>query len=793
MLNLRKFFISVALICSATIFAQNAPNITVTVKDSATAEPIGYATVELLNAADSSLISGITNDNGFIAIPARPGTAKIHISFVGYKDYKAPITALDLGVVLLAEDATLLSEVSVTGSNRTVKIDRDIYVITKDLKAGAVTSRELLGKLNGVVYNPYDQSLMVNGDKNVLILIDGIEKDQNMAKTLSPDRIDRVEVIKNPVGKYAADGYKAVINLITKKDFSGFDININPNPMFNFISPKGNNVFIQEASNLNFLYTYKKLNLYATYFNWHTNLKIPMISEKRYGDLTVKTPSMETAYKNPNMNNLGNMNNVTLGGDYTIKDGHNIALEMNLNTSNNYNSIISDLTTFKDGIPIGENHSKSTSKSNLLSEQATLTYHGKLSEKSNFEADLRYRHSTPENFSTFEQGGMPKAETKNNQVENFYRINAQYTYQFTPKFSMDLGYGAMIDNYNLYQAGATLTQHQVRNRPSAYFSYTFSDKLNMKAGAMVEFFNQTYTYPDSILNLKYKTLKQSQTGFLPFVNVMYRPSDKFSVTAKYRAYPSYPEISQLNTFTTQTDSLTFSVGNPDLKPSNYQEVGLDINFLHIFNVSPFFSFDAGNFKQYLWENGGKFYESTVNTKYRSYGVNVSFTLPITKTFFWQNWFQIRNENLSYKDASNNRTTFMCNSMLIYSITKWDAMVVAGIQKNIAKWATLQGYQQQGNDIPMIMLQKNFWQKRLSVALVYVPPVFNSGFIQSTQGSLTEIPNVYYAKQDAGLKLLNNLMIFQINFHFNQGKQVNVKKSSLDNDSNAKQKSGGIGL
>jgi len=787
---LKTSILAVVLILSATtILAQSAPNITFTVKDSISGEPIDYATVELLNAADSSLIGGITDDKGIIAIPAQPNTAKFRVSFIGYKTKIEPVTSLNMSV-LLVQDATLLSEVLVTGSNKTVKIDRDVYVITKDLKAGTATSRELLGRLNGVTYNPYDQSLMVNGSSSVLILMDGIEKDQNMAKTISPDRIDRIEVIKDPIGKYAAEGYKAVINIITKKDFQGFDVSANFNPMFNFFTPRGNKNFIQENAGVNILYTYKKLNLYATYYNWHSDLRIPLSSEKRYGDLTVFSPM---DYKNPNTSALGNGNNVTLGGDYTIKEGHNIAFEMNDNVFFNDQTTYSDLTTYQNENIIGESKSKTFSHSKNNSLQGTLTYNGKWSEKSKFETDFRYRHSTPNNKSTFEQGEM-FSESKNNQVENFYRINAQYSYQFNPKLSIDAGYGAILDHTNLYQSGTTLTQNQVRHRPSVYFNYAPSPKLNFKVGAMVETFNQKFTSPALT-----SELKQSEVGFLPLVSMMYRPSDNFSINPRYWATPYYPDINSMNTFQTQMDSLTWSLGNPYLKASNYQVIAVKFNFFKYFSIEPYFDWDNKNSQSYLYfdNSENKYFQTNVNAKLRKLGANVSFTLPITKTLFWQNDWQAFNYWISYNDngndVKNSQFGYYISSQLICQIPKWDAMAGIMLQKFITKNGTLQGYNQWGNDIPGIMLQKNFFKQKLSLMLLYVPPIVNDGFLQSTQGNLTEIPNVYYAKQAAGLKLLNNLILFQVNFHFNRGKQVNLTKTTLDSDTKIQQKSGGIGL
>ena len=119
------------------------------------------------------------------------------------------------------------------------------------------------------------------------------------------------------------------------------------------------------------------------------------------------------------------------------------------------------------------------------------------------------------------------------------------------------------------------------------------------------------------------------------------------------------------------------------------------------------------------------------------------------------------------------------------------MVGGGIQKSVTPWATLQGYNSSNNDMVMIMLQKNLFKKKLSITFIYVPPIPGGSFFKYEQENLTQMPN-YYSFNSAGIKLLKNLMMFQINFHFNQGKQANVTKSSLDNDSNTKQK-GGIGL
>ena len=767
--------IIVAFFTATTLFAEPAPDVSVTVKDSKTQEAIGYATVELLTVQDSVLAGGMTNEKGYLTLPCNIDSAKIRIQYLGYKTYEATVANKNIGAVYLEEDAQMLKEVTVTGSAQTTKIDRDVFVISKEMRSGTATSRELLGKLNGVIYNPYDQSITVNGSTNILILIDGIEKDQNMAKTLSPERIDRVEVIKDPVGKYATDGYRAVINIITKKDFAGIDVNVNANPMFNFTKFNSSpTVFPQEFSNVNVLYTYKKLNLYGTYSGHYSHLGIPADFVKRYGDLEITTPVMND--KNGNVSVLSYNSNISVGGDYLIKPDNTFSIELNYNGDLNKTSTLFDQTSYLNQNRIGTSQSLNNSRTTNDELRTTLTYKGKWNPKSSFEANFRYQHSTPANSSSFAQNDM-QSSSYNTQTGNYYRLNLEYNYQFTPTFSANIAYGAIINNFRLYQDNQTLKQNQVRNRPALYLSYAPFTKLSVKVGGTVEFFDQTY---------QDKSL--SQTAFLPFVNIMYAPVSKFSITAKYHSWPTYPDIGQLSTFTAQTDTLTWSIGNPNLKMSNYQEASLQFTILQRFNIEPFIAFDNSNIQQYLEEKNGLYYQSNVNAdKYRTYGLRVNFTYPLAKTLFWQNWMDLEDVHLSYADVSSQRSRFQFSSFLYYSLPKLDGAVGAGIQKMIVKSPALQGYNMWGNDAFLTMIQKNFFKKRLSCTLIYIPPING---LQYSQDSYTEATG-YYSLSRGGLDLLKNLMILQINYRFSSGKQVNIKKSSLDNESTAPVKKSGI--
>jgi len=778
MKTLNKIILLTLLLFAVIAFcaAETVPDVSVTVKNSKTKEAISYATVELLTPKDSVLTGGITNDKGFLTLPCTIDSAKIRIQFLGYKTYEATVANKNIGVVFLEDDDQLLKEVTVTGKAETNKVDRDVYVITKELKAGATLSRELLGKLNGVIYNPYDQSLMVNGSTNVLILVDGVEKDQNMAKNMSADRIDRVEIIKDPVGKYAADGYKAVINIITKKDYSGIDINAYSNSMFN-LTNKASSPFLREEEDLYIGYTYKKLSLNFNYWGSQSALHVPGDYTKRYGDLLSTTAPMD--YKNPNAANAGKYNNLNLGGDYQINTNNTVSLEVNYDFNVYTMNTFYNLTNYLDGTPISESSLAQNNRSTSDALRTTLTYHGKWNEKSDFEGDFRYLHSTPTSSSDFTQDAL-SGYSSNSRNEDYYRLNLDYTYQFNPKFSMNAAYGAVVDNYNLYQNDSTLTQKQLRNRISLYTSWNPVKQWSMKVGGIVEFFNQTY-----------QGISQSDIVPMPFVNIQYKPIDKFSVTAKYHGQtPGYPSIDQLSPFTVRTDSLSWTVGNPELKFSNSQEVSLEFRLFQKFRIEPFYDFDHSSIQPYYWENNGQYFTGSINaTKWDKYGVGADFTLPMLKQkLFWQNWMNAYITNISYQDVSSHYANFNFQSFLYYNIPKWDGSAILGVIKQLFKNPMLQGYNVWNNDMVIVIIQKNFFKKRLSIQLKYIPPF---KFFDYEQGTFINTPAYSESSRyGIGEGLLKNDMFLQINYHFSAGKQVNVKKSSLEDDKSTK-KGGGI--
>jgi Outer membrane receptor for ferrienterochelin and colicins len=771
------FLFLIAITLSA--FAEKGYDITAVVKDSQTKEPIAFASVELLSAKDSLLTGAITDSKGQFYLSNKPLASKVRVRFMGYKTLETQIKNQNLGTLLLEEETTQLSEVAVKGSARVNKIDRDVYAVTKDLRAGTTSTQEMLGKLNGVNYNLYDKSISVNGSSKVLLLVDGVEKDQAMAKNIAPDRIDRIEVIKDPVGLYATEGYSAVINIIQKKDYSGVDAFITNSTFFDFFGTNNNDIFTQDYGNANINYTYKNLSVYSSGFVYKGNFNLPSEYIKRYGNVTSQTRPMDLDA--PNIASKPSNGNFVFGTDYSFAKKHTLSAEFKYNYNYSQDSSYFFLTNSVNNQQTGTSATFSSSKNKTTNLQTGISYQFKIDDKNTFNANVKYYRTDGYNNNLFLQdnfSGLSNIDLSG----DFVRTNLNFTHIFSPKVNVDLSYGNVYFSNTNKLNSSSFTRYNYRNRVSLYASYRPIQKLNAKVGGIVE--NNTQ---------KYKGTSTNFTSFLPYVNIQYTVNKKLNVVAKYHSGTSYPSIDQLNPYKIAQDSLLYSVGNPGLKIGNEQTLGVDINIMNFITLSPYYTFNNSQITSFVKvdpDNSRHFLSETVNAdKYKNYGVKLDFTLPIGKKIFWKNninWFE---NSLEYNKQSSKANNWLINSTLIYMEPKKGFMAGLVLQKQMSRYAAVQGYNTNGNDLCLAMLRQSFLKQKLTIGLYSMLPIemgLKYNIINTTNTAS------YYQQSKTSLNFIKNLTFFEISYRFSAGKSVK-KVQTTDDDELKSSKKSGIGL
>jgi outer membrane receptor protein involved in Fe transport len=191
---------------------------------------VEFATVVLLNAKDSSMVSGTTTktDGSFLLENVKAGKYLVRVSFIGYQDLytdvielKESTEKLDLGTLRLQSGQTL-DEVVVRGQKSLIetRIDKRIFNADADLSSKGGTGLNLLGNVPGVE-NHIDDNISLRGSSNVQILINGRPSTFSPATFLEQvpaTSIEKIELITNPGAKYDAEGTAGIINIILKEE-----------------------------------------------------------------------------------------------------------------------------------------------------------------------------------------------------------------------------------------------------------------------------------------------------------------------------------------------------------------------------------------------------------------------------------------------------------------------------------------------------------------------------------------------------------------------------------------------
>lgn len=213
-----------------------AQSITGTIVDSLSRKPLMEASVSLLLARDSSLVSfGITDGDGKFVFPKiAVGQYRLLVTYVGYKSRARRVSVTtekpdaNTGAIDLVSQSQTLMEVEVQGEKAPIAVKGD----TLEFNAGSFKTRpnaqveDLLKKLPGVEVDR-DGNVKAQGQSVTKVLVDGkpfFGNDPKMAtRNLPADIIDKVQLFDQASEQSAFSGVddgdrEKTINITTKKD-----------------------------------------------------------------------------------------------------------------------------------------------------------------------------------------------------------------------------------------------------------------------------------------------------------------------------------------------------------------------------------------------------------------------------------------------------------------------------------------------------------------------------------------------------------------------------------------------
>lgn len=653
-----------------------------TVFDSASKEPVSFASVRLLTQTDSTYVQGITTDEKgkFKITIAKQGKYILDISFIGYKSFLQNINTNDektnynLGDIYLEEKTIELGAAVVEAKVPDVRVKGD----TIEYNAGAYKTEEhellqdLIRKIPGIEIDS-EGNIKANGKPIQKILVDGKEFFGNdimfALNNLPANMIKSLQLFKEQSEDAKATGVKdqdppQVLNLTVKEEFKKsifgnvkagygsddrYQGNFNANRMYGEnqysilgnagnVNGDGRGMYVGGGENTNKntgvnmnINPSKKIEINGSVdYSYSKNF-----SENRsesYTSLLDRYTQGNSTYTNSGNNADGRFNMNWKPDSLTtifIRTGFGI----NDSSRGSYSSDSSH--TAQQNPTIGFSSSSGTDKGVNMNNSLMVTR--KLGSKGrsvrfNLNNSIRDNDSDGKNYS---KTIYPDA-TPDRIIDNISTANSKSTgYGVTLGYVEPLGKGKLLQMEYSFRSSNSKRDNDAR-RMDDMGNYTIIDStytrfsemqynihnINLRYQLTKEKFNYSIgfnidpTHSDNKVTLGDSVIEhitQNTINFSPSINFNYRPNDATNWTFNYSGNTRQPDSRQLSGDTIIHNSLSKSVGNPDLRTSYNNRVSayfMKSNFEtgRYFNLSLNFDYTFNDIVDYTItdERGNRF-------------------------------------------------------------------------------------------------------------------------------------------------------------------------------------------
>lgn len=748
------------------------------VLDSKNRNPLAYATIALSDNDGELIVAGVTDDKGDFRLTAKKQAALLRISFIGYKTLERQLQAVgeEVGVFLMEEDETQLNEVTVTASGVSYQVDRNSYIVTDEMRRKSSDAQELLNQIHGIRVDRVNNTIKVGNETAVLLLVDGMQQSQEYIKNLPPARIQRIEVVNEPTGRYLSEGYAAIINFILKKDYTGYDFLLRN---FTIVSPFGSNGddwLMNEQPLAGFTYTKNKISLYGTFAYGRSRWNTPIERTVNYNDRII-LQSDEVSTDNPNDVYKYNGNYATVGVNYNITDDHVLSVQ----AEQTYSNIRTENIFWMRYLQSTESDSgdKTVNRTKDHDWVGTLFYKGNINDRwsvySDFSYNYYYNTIYNEYFSLYRLGDGTDGEwpyNLNEYKENkkLTSFNAEANYKLSSLLTLNMGYSNVWRKYNSdSKAGENFLKYtETRNKFFLYLSLNPSEQWKIKLGTAVE-----------NIRVKEKEAERKEWSIQPYLQMNYEAGKILNIHAAYVTNNYYPSLYQLSPMTTAIDTFMMQIGNPDLKSAIRHSASLRFTFWDRLSLVPSFKYTPKRISEIYTNVERDHYRSFANIDAKQYGIQVLLDQRLGKYFTVNAMYMYYYGKVKYEQIHNTERGWLLDADLNYFNPAYNLGATLGYYRGLEKSIMLQGYQNVNMDNWILSLNKQWCDNRISLSIDYILPI--SWGVRWTQNKEINTPD-FKEKVSQSLRTYENMLLVRLGFRFNSGQVKQTgKKSTIERE------------
>jgi len=608
----KSIAILIAFLMSASpLFSQG--KISGKVFDKKSGSPIEYATVAVLNAKDSSIVTGtVSESNGSFSVKVANGRYLVRVSFMGYATFFYPNilainekqSSISLGKIMIEPNAVLINEVVVTSERTMVEyqLDKRVVNVDKNIVSSGGTATDVLEQVPSVSVDN-DGNVSLRGSSNVKVLINGRPYElmgndlETLLEQIPASTVESVEVITNPSAKYDPEGMSGIINIKLKDKTTGAlglngVINLNAGTPLPFLIPDIlPNVIPTTMGSISLNYTTEKYNLFFT-------LDGGMRSRGSFSSSSRERLRNGIAWSRDTMDQYSirsnYMGSMKIGGEYYFNEHNSLLLSYQLRGGlRNRESQIFSTDLFNADHYLDYVQSDSNINKNI-NHTFNVSYIRRFDEKDReFTADVTFsmRHMSGQGLQE-QKYENPLAsfdnyylrETKSENFHQALNLKVNYVHPFAEVWKLESGYEGRLDwpNQNAeyfrteYNYLTHLPYRYFDSISSTHFDYTqqthaayttiggkITDKLSAQAGLRLEY---SYLLGYDVNHPTTDSVKKDYWKLYPTLHVSYEINKNNSMQLSYSRRVRRPHMWSLNPYLDVREGQELGFGNPNLDP-----------------------------------------------------------------------------------------------------------------------------------------------------------------------------------------------------------------------------------
>lgn len=694
MKQFRAIFVMMMLMISAVMTAQTTVKGVLTDENLGEAEPFATVRVFKHGKTDKPVAMFLTKEDGSFSQQVKgKGRYDIVFSSVGKEDLKQTITlnnqgTLDLGTLLIKENATMLKGVEIVAQKPLVKMDVDkmSYNVAEDEDAKSNTVLDMLRKVPMVTVDGQD-NITVNGSSSFKVYVDGMpnvmfnSNPSMVFKSMPATAVKSIEVVTNPGAKYDAEGAGGVLNIIMNKQnpqaaqsMNGYNGTVRASGGNKSIS--GGAFISGQQGKLS--YSANVMTTYSKPGTTDTEMEITQNNPNGTSQLMTSSNKVTIPFT---------MGNLTLGYQIDSVSALNVTASINsLNIKSNGNS-----TTTMGGGSYGKGFSYGSStdmRNSRTSFSGSIDYQ-RFFNKEHTQSlaltyQLNYSPSTVKSDNIFNTSSsiidLTNRYSENKEKTTDHTFQIDYTMPIATGQTLSFGTKLQLRNATsdakyykkgVYDPTSSMDYEYKNSILAGYGEYAGNfGKIGAKAGLRYE---QTWQ------NVEYHLgngddFKKNYGSLVPSASLQYTIGQGSNLGLTYNMRISRPGITYLNPYVDKTNPTTRTYGNTDLDVEKNHNLALVYNMFTpklMLNLNLHHNFTDNAIEQYSFYDAQNLLNTTYGNIVRRHQTGLNG---------YVNWLAAKNTRLFLNGALNY--TDLRSNTLSQSNSGWSANAMIGLQQTL---------------------------------------------------------------------------------------------------------------